>query len=252
MPVVQRDLPTERVPGVDVLGLGLVLAVLGGLAATSTLTPVGWAVGLTCGVLGNLWLVRAMDRCSRTHLGPADLVTLLRAALTCGVVALVAGSFSGPTPVAVLVPLATLALALDWVDGRVARRTNTVSAFGARFDMEVDAFLILVLSVLVAHHLGIWVLAIGLARYTLLAAKQVTPWLRRPPPPRYWCKVVAAIQGITLTVVAADLLPPALAKVVLVLALTLLAESFGREVLWLSRLRHPEPLASVPVLDRAA
>ena len=39
---------------------------------------------------------------------------------------------------------------LDAVDGQVARRTGTVSALGARFDMEVDAFLILVLSVYVA------------------------------------------------------------------------------------------------------
>ena len=39
------------------------------------------------------------------------------------------------------------ALALDGVDGQVARRTGTASELGARFDMEVDAFLILVLSV---------------------------------------------------------------------------------------------------------
>ena len=73
--------------------------------------------------------------------------------------------------------------------------------------MEVDAFLILVLSVYVAHSAGAWVLAIGLARYLLLAAEQVLPWLRRPTPPRYWGKVVAALQGIVLTVAAADVLP---------------------------------------------
>ncbi len=33
------------------------------------------------------------------------------------------------------------------------------------------------------------------------------PWLRRPVPPRHWRKVVAAIQGIVLTVAAADVLP---------------------------------------------
>ena len=43
--------------------------------------------------------------------------------------------------------LSSVALALDGVDGQVARRTRTVSALGARFDMEVDAFLVLVLSV---------------------------------------------------------------------------------------------------------
>ena len=57
----------------------------------------------------------------------------------------------------------TVALLLDWVDGQVARRTHTESAFGARFDMEVDAFLILVLSVYVASTTGWWVLIIGAA-----------------------------------------------------------------------------------------
>ena len=42
--------------------------------------------------------------------------------------------------------LASVALILDGVDGKVARRTRNASAFGARFDMEVDAFLILVFS----------------------------------------------------------------------------------------------------------
>ena len=51
---------------------------------------------------------------------------------------------------ATLVVLAAVALVLDGVDGQVARRTGTVSALGARFDMEVDAFLMLVLSVYVA------------------------------------------------------------------------------------------------------
>ena len=47
--------------------------------------------------------------------------------------------------------LAVVALALDAVDGRVARRTGTVSPFGARLDGEADAFLMLVLSVHVAR-----------------------------------------------------------------------------------------------------
>src|SRR4029077_3061300 len=98
----------------------------------------------------------------------------------------------------------------------------------------VDAFLILVLSVYVARDFGAWVLVIGLARYLLLAAEQVWPWLRRPVPPRYWRKVVAAVQGVVLTVAAADVLPHALMGLVLVGALLLLVESFGRDVAWLA------------------
>ena len=129
-----------------------------------------------------------------------------------------------------LVTLTVVALALDMVDGWVARRSETASALGARFDGEVDAFLILVLSVYVARSAGAWVLAIGAARYVFLAAGWVLPWLREPLPPRYWRKVAAATQGIVLTIAAADVLPPALTQTALVVALALLAESFGRDV----------------------
>ena len=77
-------------------------------------------------------------------------MTLARATLAVGVAALAADSFTRDTPVALLVTLAAVALALDAADGWMARRTGTASALGARFDGEVDAFLILALSVYVA------------------------------------------------------------------------------------------------------
>ena len=117
-------------------------------------------------------------------------------------------SLQQPVPVALLVSLAAIALVLDAVDGWVARRTRT-TATGAHLDGEVDAFLILVLSVYVARSIGAWVLAIGLARYAFLAAGWALPWMRAPLPPRHWRKVVCATQGIVLTVAAADVLPPA-------------------------------------------
>jgi phosphatidylglycerophosphate synthase len=133
------------------------------------------------------------------------------------------------------VVLASAALALDAVDGQVARHTRTVTPLGARFDGEVDAFLILVLSVAVARNLGGWVLAIGLARYALLVAGWAISWLRAPLPPRYWRRVVAAVQGIVLTVAASGLLPRPVAVVAVGAALLLLIESFGRDVVWLYR-----------------
>jgi phosphatidylglycerophosphate synthase len=174
------------------------------------------------------------------RLGPADWVTLTRAALTAGLAGLVADSFIRPVPVALLVSLAAVALVLDGVDGQVARRTGTTSARGERLDGEVDAFLIAVLSVYVARLFGAWVLAIGAARYAFLAAGYVLPWLRAPLPRRYWRKVVCATQGIVLTIVAAQVLPPALAEAALGVALVLLAESFGRDVWWLWSHRRRE------------
>jgi phosphatidylglycerophosphate synthase len=208
------------------------MALLGLLEATAGLTLAGWLVGAACWLAANALLVAGLLRCGRSTLGLANGVTLARTTLVGGVAALVTAGFGGATSVPAIVTLSAVALALDAVDGWIARRTHTVSAVGARFDGEVDAFLILVLSVYVARSMSAWVLAIGLMRYVFLAAG-VLPWMRVTLPARYWRKVVAATQGIVLTVAAADVLPRAWAEVSLLVALVLLVESFGRDVRWL-------------------
>jgi phosphatidylglycerophosphate synthase len=218
-----------------VAGLVGQFVLLGWLGSTVGLGPLGWLAGLLCAAITNALLARGLDRAHAAVLGPANAVTLARATLAGGVTALVADGFARPIPVVQLVALAALALVLDGVDGQVARRTGTASALGARFDMEVDAFLILVLSVAAARSAGWWVLAIGAARYAHLAAGWVLPWLRAAVPPRYWRKPVAAIQGIVLTVAVAHLLPGIITGALLVLAMILLAESFGRDDVWLWR-----------------
>ena len=164
---------------------------------------------------------------------PGTRVTLARASLAITVAVLAAAG----GPVALLVALATLALVLDYVDGWVARRTASASALGARMDGEVDAFLILVLSVYVAPEVGWWVVAIGAARYVFGAGELLLPWMRAPLPPRRWRKVVAATQGAVLTVAAAGVLPLALTPTLLAGALVLLAASMAECVWWLWRRR---------------
>jgi phosphatidylglycerophosphate synthase len=208
------------------------------LAQTAGLGAAGWVVGVACAVTMAAALARGLARDPSERLGPASWVTLARATLAVGVAALVADSFARDTRVALLVTLAAVALALDLVDGWLARRTRTASALGARFDGEVDAFLILALSVYVASSLGAWVLAIGAARYLFLLGEWLLSWMRAPLPPRRWRKVVAAAQGIVLTVAAAGVLPRGLTQAVLVAALVLLAASFSQCVWWLWRHRH--------------
>ena len=219
-------------------GLIAQVLLLAALAGTVGLSAGGWVVGLTCGVMMNAALARGLSRYRSDGLGAANWVTLARASLAVGVAALVADSFAHPAPVTLLVSITALALALDFVDGRVARQTSTTATLGAQFDGEVDAFLILVLSVYVARSVGVWVLAIGEARYAFLLAGWALPWMREPLPPRYWRKFVAATQGIVLTVAAANILPPVVTKGALVVALVLLAESFGRDVQWLRGNRY--------------
>jgi phosphatidylglycerophosphate synthase len=226
--------PTVRTD--PLVGLTGQLAVLAALAATTGLGPAGWLAGVGYGLV-------TLAALRRARLGPADRVTLTRATLVGGVTALVTDSVTRPVPVPVLVALAAVALSLDAVDGWVARRTGTVSTLGARFDMEVDAFLLLVLSGYVARPLGGWVLAVGLMRYGFAAAGWLLPWLRAQLPPRYWRKVVAATQGVVLVVAASGLLPRPVAVILVALALALLVESFGRDVgwLWLHR-GHQRPV----------
>jgi phosphatidylglycerophosphate synthase len=137
--------------------------------------------------------------------------------------------------VATLVLLASVGLALDGVDGWVARRTRTVSALGARFDMETDAFLVLVLSVHVAVLVTPWALLIGLMRYLFMVATWLLPWLSGALPTRYSAKVVAAVQGVVLVVASGQFLAPATAAALVMAALAGLLWSFGKSVRWLWR-----------------
>jgi phosphatidylglycerophosphate synthase len=210
-------------------------------------------VGLLAGIAYILGLCALLTGAVRSagviSLGPADIVTLTRAVLVGGVTALIADAlWSGDAPpVALLVVMAATALALDAVDGQVARRSGTVSELGARFDMEVDAFLVLVLSVHVATLLGPWVLAIGLMRYAFVAASWIAPWMRAALPTRYSAKTVAAVQGIALVVAASQVLLLPLGVAVVATALALLVWSFGRDVAWLWRHAHLPRVPAVRV-----
>lgn len=239
-------------PADSVAALGAGALLLWALAGTAGLGLLGGVVGLACLVTCNALLARGLAAAGSSRLRPADRITLLRATLVAGVAGLVADSFRGPIGVAALTTLAGGALLLDALDGYVARRSRACTDLGARFDMEVDAFLILALSGYASHQFGGWVLAIGAARYGYLVAGLLLPWLAEPAPPRQWSKVVAAIQGVVLTTATAGLLPRPVTGTALLLALALLAESFGHQAWWLARRRHPSTAAPRPLVGSPA
>src|ERR1700751_3847392 len=226
-------LPTIRLA--TILGLLATAALLGVVSATAGLGVAGWIAGLATGSAATALIVTARMRSDQPAMFPADWVPLTRALLIAGVAGLVADSFSRPISITALVTLSAVALALDAMDGQVARRTGTATPLGARIDGETDAFLILLLSIYVSQDYGSWVLVIGAARYALLLAGWLIPWLAAPLPPRYWGKVVAAVQGVVLTVAASGLLDRRTGEIAVAAALLLLAESFGHDVIWLYR-----------------
>ncbi|MEV4689384.1 CDP-alcohol phosphatidyltransferase family protein [Microbacterium sp. LWH3-1.2] len=205
------------------------------IGMATALTAAAWTTGIGYLVVSTALLSRGIRRGRVERFGPANAVTATRSMFVGLVTALVVASFADAVSTALLVTLVAVALALDGVDGYVARRTRSESELGGRFDMEVDAFLLLVLCVYDARYVGWWVLTIGLLRYAFVIAGLWLPWMRRTLPPRSWRKVVTAACGIALAIVASQLLPAAVNAVVAVAALLLVLESFGRDVLWLIR-----------------
>ena|SRR5689334_2582102 len=138
--------------------------------------PLGAAFPLKAAIGFALVATIAVGRINRANhpfadVGPANHVTTARAVF----VALIAGGIGESSEPAVEAAAAAAAIAvtvMDGVDGWLARRTAMSSAFGARFDMEVDALLILVLSVLAWQYgkAGSWVMLSGLLRYVFVLA----------------------------------------------------------------------------------
>ncbi len=177
-------------------------------------------------------LLRRPRSCS-----PADQVTLARAAVAGGCATLFAGALLAGTPVLTwqLFVLGVTALVLDAVDGLVARATGTSSAAGARFDMETDAAVLLVLSVVISVALVPWAWLIGAMRYVFAGVAAVHPPWRAPLPPRPSRQVIAAGAGVAIGIALAPVVDAEIARVVLGAAVAALLYSFGRDVLDLER-----------------
>jgi phosphatidylglycerophosphate synthase len=216
------------------------------LALAATSVPVlGVAIGAVPALIGLALfagLLFAVERGLTAHhphprLGAANRITLVRAAIAC----LIAARAIGPAPLGaserwLFAAIAAVALMLDGADGWAARRQGLASAFGARFDMEVDAFAILVLAITVvkAQAVPYWVLAIGGMRYIYVAAALAFPLLRRPLPPRRIAdrrrKTIAVVQSVGLTIALVPTTLEGWAAAVCAAALGLLAYSFVADI----------------------
>jgi phosphatidylglycerophosphate synthase len=175
-------------------------------------------------------------------LGAANRVTLGRTALSVPVLALAAHPGTlGPVGLWWVIGISTTVMLLDGVDGRIARRTGTQSAFGARFDMELDAALLLALSLLVwrGGRAGAWVLLIGLMRYGFVAAGRVWPALGAELPESLRRKAVCVVQGVALLVALGPVVPAWMAVASAAAGLAALTWSFAVDVHW--ALTHGAP-----------
>jgi phosphatidylglycerophosphate synthase len=241
----------------SVIAVALVTAALGGLLSQGAdWTGAHVLAGMAGYAIVSLVVIVTLGPGrGRLGFGIANQVTLLRAGLVClAGGALLAG---GPSSMSgwSLAALVAAALSLDAVDGWLARRLRVASSFGARFDLEIDALLILVLALLVwqSGRVGPWVLAIGLMRYAFVLASWPLPGLRGRLPPSRRRQTICVQQGVSLLIC---LLPPvggALANASAGLALLALLASFATDIIYLVRIgKKPMALGAVDRLtDRA-
>lgn len=194
-------------------------------AALSLVGYAGFATGL---------LICAARAGTLIGFGAANTVTCFRA----GLAALLFGTIAAPGLILdVWWPfvLATVALLLDGVDGRIARARGAASRFGALFDQETDAALILILTALLAGSgkIGSWILAAGLLRYALLLAGRVWPRLAAPLPKSRRRSAICALTGAALAVCLAPAVDATLGHAIAAAALSALTLSFAADLIWL-------------------
>lgn len=220
-------------------GLGGCAALVAGLTSAAGLAALALALAMLAGAGG--LLVATLPAYPHARLGLCNAVTLARLAMACAVAGLIAapGVLADPVTGWAVTGLCALALALDGVDGWAARRSGLASDWGARFDMETDAFLGAVLSVLAwqTGKAGPWVLALGFMRFGWIAAGRVLPWLNGDLPPSLRRKAVCVIQIAALIALVSPALAPPLSTGVAAVAVAVLGWSFAVDGLWLWRRR---------------
>ena len=221
------------------IALGTIVSAWAGLSGTYALQATAAYGALTAVLVA----ATAPHQHPFPRFGAANHLTMVRAMMMALVAGLI-GDVRAPQLLWPTIGAVTLVAVLDGVDGWLARRSGMASEFGARFDMETDAALILVLSILVWEHgkAGPWVLMCGLMRYAFVAAGWLLPWLAQPLRSTWRGKSVAVVQYIGLSVALAPVVTPRLSTGVAAATLSALVWSFAVDVLWLHREGH----ASLP------
>lgn len=172
-------------------------------------------------------------------LGWANRVTLLRGIL----IAVVAAGLWVPLSSIgnwQWLGVALVALMLDGIDGWVARHTRSQTVFGARFDMELDAFLIVLLSLglVLKTPVAPWVLLIGSMRYAFVVAGWHFTWLQSTLSESLRRKTICVWQITALLLALTPWTPPVATQLLALSALLLLVYSFSVDIFWLYQQRH--------------
>jgi len=224
VPPATDDSPLQILP--DLLVAAIVLtAAAGGLQQALDLPAGVLPLALAAYTALALLVWRLLGNRALT---PADRVTMGRGLLVMLLIGLLPAAGTGPNVAMLPFAVGMTAFLLDGVDGWVARRLGCQTAAGARFDMELDAVLLLVLTLwlLRLDLAGAWVLAIGAWRYAFILAGYWRPALRRPLPPSQRRRMICGVQTGALVVLLAPDFPTLWVAPVAAVLLILLSYSF--------------------------
>jgi phosphatidylglycerophosphate synthase len=214
------------------------LAGVGLAAAARTGLPVGALYAVKAPLAFAAMMLLSFGFLQQHHpfarFGSANQITTVRALLVALLVCLI-GEPHVPALAASAAAASVVVTLLDGVDGWLARRHRIASDFGARFDMEIDALLILALSVLAWQFgkAGAWVVISGALRYLFVGAGAIWPWLHTPLPPSRRRQTICVVQIVALTLAVVPVVPPAVSASLAAVALAALLYSFLVDALWL-------------------
>jgi CDP-diacylglycerol--glycerol-3-phosphate 3-phosphatidyltransferase len=247
------------------VALAFGLIVVAGAALVSTrsggLEAAQWALLVGAASTAELWLLwRGLP--SNHRKGESDLFSSFGAANTLTIVrgmglAVLAGFIMGPPPAAPWAPAAiyTVASALDFFDGLVARLTDRATALGEMLDIEFDSLGLLIVVCLGIWYekLPAWYLVLGLSRYLFLAG---IAWRRRRGLPLHeltpslYRRLIAGTQVTFMSIMLWPIVSAEATRFASIWFGIPLALSFGRDWLVVSGVVDPGRPGYQPAMDR--
>jgi len=202
-------------------------AMLLSLVALAAGLPLWFPVALAAASLGAyLLVVVSIPDGRRWRIGLANHITLSRFLLVS-----LATVWWNNLPLAAGSILLVLALCLDGIDGHVARRLNEADIVGHYLDIEIDAVIVLLMSVLLWRYAGLspLILLIGALRYLYVLFLLAFVANQRLEPKRRYASYSAVVLYLAMALRLA--LDHSLVSMLLITTSGLLVLSFARS-LW--------------------
>lgn len=173
-------------------GIGMALMVVPTIMFSSVSALLIWTV---CSFAYILFSHHSLFKLYSPYGGYANYVTLLRL-----VILLMVGFFMDYLDNYLIIAILVFVLILDGFDGYLARKFKTHSELGGSFDMETDAFFIVLLSVIIYSRglVSWWILIPGFLRYFYVVLMAILGWDKVAEPRSNHARIIAIIVFISM------------------------------------------------------